>query len=70
MYKYLAVFFILALLVIGCTDESNMVGPVDNTVNNEMINKQAQNSSNDTYQSLESVDNLNKSKTKKMPAVP
>jgi len=38
MYKYLAILVILALFVIGCTDESNMIAPVDNTViNNEVI---------------------------------
>ena len=57
MYKYLASFFILALLVIGCTDESNMVGPVSNTVNNEMLNKQTRN----YPKSVESVDLNNKS---------
>ena len=60
MYKYLASFFVLALLVIGCTDESNMVGPVNNTVNNEMLNKQTQNSSKDTYQPVENVNSYNK----------
>ena len=61
MYKYLAILVVLILFVIGCTDESNMVGPVNNTVNNEMINKQAQNSVHDTNQPVENVDNSNKS---------
>jgi hypothetical protein len=38
MYKYLMVLFLLALFVIGCTDESNMVGPVNDSANkNEMV---------------------------------
>jgi PBP1b-binding outer membrane lipoprotein LpoB len=37
MYKYLLVIFILALFVVGCTDESNMLTPVNNQVNNSEI---------------------------------
>jgi hypothetical protein len=38
MYKYLVILVVLALFVIGCTDESNMIAPVDNTVsNNEVV---------------------------------
>ena len=33
MYKYLAILSIFALLVVGCTDQSNMVAPIDNSVN-------------------------------------
>ncbi|MGB8317604.1 MAG: hypothetical protein WCE54_05740, partial [Ignavibacteriaceae bacterium] len=39
MYKYLSVLAILLLFTIGCTDESNMISPVENTINNnEVIN--------------------------------
>ena len=33
MNKYLYTLIILALFVIGCKDNSNIVSPVDNTVN-------------------------------------
>ena len=35
MYKYLSIIAILLLFVIGCTDESNMLSPVGNTINND-----------------------------------
>ena len=38
MFKYLSIIVLLALFVVGCTDESNMVAPVDNTIsNNEVV---------------------------------
>ena len=37
MYKYLSILMFLALLVVGCTDNSNIVSPVDNTENNSEI---------------------------------
>ena len=38
MYKYLIILVVLALFAVGCTDESNMISPADNTVsNNEVI---------------------------------
>ncbi len=37
MYKYLAVLMVLALFVVGCTDESNMLSPVGNTINNNEV---------------------------------
>lgn len=38
MFKYLSILALFALLVIGCTDQSNMVAPVDNVItNNESV---------------------------------
>jgi len=37
MYKFISILILLALLVIGCTDKSNMLSPVDNTTNNNEI---------------------------------
>jgi hypothetical protein len=38
MLKYLSVLMLLAIFVIGCTDKSNMLSPVDNiTGNNEAV---------------------------------
>jgi hypothetical protein len=39
MIKYLTILTILALFVIGCTDDSNVVSPVDSTINNnDLVN--------------------------------
>ena len=35
MLKYLSMVMVLALLVIGCTDESNMFSPVNNSINTD-----------------------------------
>jgi hypothetical protein len=35
MFKYLSVLVVLALFAVGCTDESNMLSPVGNTINND-----------------------------------
>ncbi len=35
MLKYLSMLMVLALFVIGCTDESNMVSPVNNSINTD-----------------------------------
>ncbi len=37
MYKFISILILLALFVIGCTDNSNIVSPVDNTGNNSEI---------------------------------
>jgi hypothetical protein len=51
MYKYLAVLVVLALFVIGCTDESNMVAPIDNSITNNQV------VSNPNWISLPAVEN-------------
>jgi len=35
MLKYLSMLIVLALFVIGCTDESNMISPVNNSINTD-----------------------------------
>ena len=35
MLKYLSMLMVLALFVVGCTDESNMVSPVNNSINTD-----------------------------------
>ncbi len=35
MLKYLSMLMVLALFVIGCTDESSMVSPVNNSINTD-----------------------------------
>ena len=35
--KYLTILTILALFVVGCTDDSNVVSPVDNAVNTDIV---------------------------------
>jgi hypothetical protein len=37
MYRYLSILMLLLLFVIGCTDNSNIVSPVDSTENNSNI---------------------------------
>ncbi len=37
MYKYLSIIAILLLFVIGCTDESNILSPVGNNINNDEL---------------------------------
>ncbi len=37
MYKYLSIIAILLVFVVGCTDESNMLSPVDSTINNNEV---------------------------------
>ncbi|MGA9294475.1 MAG: hypothetical protein WBV81_17940 [Ignavibacteriaceae bacterium] len=37
MYKYLAIILVLTLFAVGCTDESNMITPVDNNVSNSEV---------------------------------
>jgi hypothetical protein len=37
MFKYISILILLAIFVIGCTDNSNMVAPVDNSTNNNEV---------------------------------
>ncbi len=37
MCKYLSIIAILVVFVVGCTDESNMLSPVDSTINNNEV---------------------------------
>ena len=57
MSKYLSILAILLLFVIGCTDESNILSPVDNSNNSsEVVSKPNQTAFPSYNQSLNNFD--------------